>query len=70
LNIQYNKKFLKDLSELPQTERSRIELFVFHEVMKLISFRDIRSEKLQGYKNYHKIRFGNYRVGFTMRTTL
>lgn len=59
----YNKKFLKDLSALPEDERRKIEQFVFTEVVTEKSFRDIRTEKLKGYKNHYKIRFGSYRVG-------
>jgi len=64
LNFLYHKKFLKDLAVLPEEERKKIDRFVFSEVLINKSFRDIRSEKLLGYKNYYKIRFGNYRVGF------
>jgi mRNA interferase RelE/StbE len=63
LNIEYHKKFLKDLASIPELERKKIEQFVLNDILKSKSFRDIRIEKLQGYKNYYKIRFGNYRVG-------
>lgn len=63
MNVLYHKKFLKDLAALPTDERNRIEQFAFNEVIRSKSFRYIRTEKLQGYKNYYKIRFGNYRVG-------
>lgn len=63
MTFLYHKKFLKDLAALPGDERKRIERFVFIEVLIEKSFREIRAEKLQGYKNYYKIRFGTYRVG-------
>lgn len=59
----YHKKFLKDLAALPETERTKIAHFAFTYAPGLKSFRDLRAEKLQGYKNFYKIRFGNYRVG-------
>lgn len=61
--LLYHKKFLKDLAVIPEAERLKIEYFVFTQVVTKKSFRELRSEKLQGYKNYYKIRFGNYRIG-------
>lgn len=54
---------MKDLAALPDHESKRIEYFAFTEVINHKSFGEIKAEKLQGYKNYYKIRFGNYRVG-------
>ncbi len=61
--LLYHKKFLKDLASIPETERLKIERFIFTDVTGQKSFRDLRPEKLQGYKSYYKIRFGSYRVG-------
>lgn len=61
--LLYHKKFLKDLASIPETERLKIERFIFTDVAGQKSFRDLRAEKLQGYKSYYKIRFGSYRVG-------
>lgn len=62
--VQYNKKFLKDLSSLPKKDREKIENFVFEEVNQYTSSAEINKlEKLSGYHYYYKIRFGNYRLG-------
>ncbi len=64
MNIQFNKKFLKDLANLPTTERSKIERFLNQDFKSFRSFREIEKlEKLSGYQNFYKIRFGHYRVG-------
>jgi len=63
LIVLYHKKFLKDLAGVPEPDRLKIEKFIFDEVIAQKSFRDLRADKLQGYKNYYKVRFGNYRVG-------
>jgi mRNA interferase RelE/StbE len=64
VEVRYNKKFLKDLSIIPSKERLKIETFVFQEIL---GFQEITSigtlEKLKGYSNHYKMRFGNYRVG-------
>lgn len=51
------------MAAIPEIDRLKIEQFVFNETPNIKSFRDLRSEKLQGYKNCYKVRFGNYRVG-------
>ncbi len=64
MKVVYDKKFLKDLSQITAPEKKRIESFCFHEILKFNSIQSVGSiEKIQGYKNYYKIRFGNYRVG-------
>jgi mRNA interferase RelE/StbE len=64
LKIVYHKKFLKDLSQITTPEKKRIELFCFQEALNFKSIQSVGNiEKIQGHKNYYKIRFGNYRVG-------
>jgi mRNA interferase RelE/StbE len=55
---------LKELAEIPSQVRRVIEAFVFEEVLSLdyIS-QSKRIEKLKGYPDYFKARFGSYRVG-------
>lgn len=64
MKVLYQKKFLKDLAAIPSTQRLKIENFVFETPFKLKSFEELKAEKMTGYKNYYKIRFGDYRVGF------
>ena len=64
MQIEYRKKFLKELSKLPSHYSSQIEEFVFVILPTSENLEEIgRVEKMTGYKNYFKIRFGNYRVG-------
>lgn len=61
---QYSKKFLKQLSKIPFDTRKKIEDFVFVEILSITHFENSgKIEKMKGYKNYYKIRFGAYRVG-------
>ncbi|MCL4479726.1 MAG: type II toxin-antitoxin system RelE/ParE family toxin [Deltaproteobacteria bacterium] len=55
---------MKELAEIPSHVRKVIDTFVFEEVPSLdyIS-QSIRIEKLKGYPDYFKARFGSYRVG-------
>ncbi|HKK09309.1 MAG TPA: hypothetical protein VJ939_00660 [Bacteroidales bacterium] len=63
MEIRINKKFLKDLTQLPDGQRKKIEAFVFYEAQNFHSWKDIQNlRKLKGYKYYYRIRFGEYRV--------
>jgi len=64
MEIRINKSFLKDLAEIPVRDRKRIEKFVFEDIKTLNSQHEIPNlGKLTGYKNFYKIRFGDYRAG-------
>ena len=65
--ISYNKRFLKDLANIPLKDRNKIEYFAFDEILTFNNSSDlIKLEKLSGYTQYYKIRFGNYRIGLTL----
>ena len=64
MKVHYHKKFLKQLSKLPHETRGKIEQFVFDELPKTVSIQESgKIEKMSGYKNYFKVRFGSYRIG-------
>ena len=64
MKVEYRKKFLKELSQLPQNPRYEVEKFVFEvlpETPTLASTGKI--EEMKGYNHFFKVRFGNYRLG-------
>ncbi len=64
MKVEFRKKFLKDLSQLPASYRREIEKFVFEDVQSVQSFFDLKKfEQLKGYLSFYKARFGHYRVG-------
>jgi len=64
MKIEYKKKFLKELYKLPNEYSQTIEEFVFDIFPTYDNLSEIgKVEKMTGYKNYFKIRFGDYRVG-------
>lgn len=64
MKVLINKRFLKDLARLPHAERSRVEKFVFQDILKFESIEGYGAfEKLRGYHAYYRARFGDYRVG-------
>jgi len=64
MKIGINKVFLKELTKLPLKERLRVEKLIFEDVETFETTDQIPNfKKLKGYRNYYKIRFGDYRVG-------
>jgi mRNA interferase RelE/StbE len=64
MNIGISKVFLKELAKLPAKERQRVENLLFEDVETFETPAQIPNfKKLKGYRNYYKIRFGDYRAG-------
>ncbi|MEH2124616.1 type II toxin-antitoxin system RelE family toxin [Nostoc sp.] len=64
--VEYTKRFLKELAALPIEIQSRIEPIVFQEIESENPFELGYLEKLKGYSDKYKIRVGDYRIGITL----
>ncbi|MDZ8091860.1 MAG: type II toxin-antitoxin system RelE/ParE family toxin [Nostoc sp. DedQUE05] len=64
--VEYTKRFLKELAALPVEIQSRIEPIVFQELETENPFELGYLEKLKGYSDKYKIRVGDYRIGITL----
>ncbi|MEH2150668.1 type II toxin-antitoxin system RelE family toxin [Nostoc sp.] len=64
--VEYTKRFLKELAALPVEIQSRIESIVFQEIESENPFELGYIEKLKGYSDKYKIRVGDYRIGITL----
>ncbi len=64
--LEYTKRFLKELAALPVEIQSRVEPIVFQELESENPFELGYLEKLKGYTDKYKIRVGNYRIGITV----
>ncbi|MEH2050764.1 type II toxin-antitoxin system RelE family toxin [Nostoc sp.] len=64
--VEYTKRFLKELAALPVEIQSRIEPIVFQELESENPFELGYLEKLKGYSDKYKIRVGDYRIGITL----
>ncbi|MEM9216116.1 MAG: type II toxin-antitoxin system RelE/ParE family toxin [Cyanobacteria bacterium P01_F01_bin.150] len=67
--IRYAKSFYKELAKLPPKTRLQVEEFVFGDGVKENPFATRKLEKLVGYSDYYKARFGVYRVGLRIDST-
>ncbi|HBG92940.1 MAG: hypothetical protein A3J81_00165 [Nitrospirae bacterium RIFOXYB2_FULL_43_5] len=62
--VLYKKTFLKELKKLPKDIRIKAEHLCFDILPEIENLAVIRGlEKLVGYENFYKVRFGDYRIG-------
>ncbi|BAZ29115.1 hypothetical protein NIES4074_15530 [Cylindrospermum sp. NIES-4074] len=64
--VEYTKRFLKDLADLPTAIQERVEPIVFQELESENPFDLGYLEKMKGYADKYKIRVGDYRIGITL----
>jgi mRNA interferase RelE/StbE len=71
MKVKYSKKFLKQLAAIPSDIRSKIESFVFEELVSTLSIYEMgKVEKMKGYDGFYKVRFGNYRLGLVIENEI
>ena len=64
--VEYTKRFLKELSKLPQEIQARAEDIAFRELLSPNPFDLGYLEQMRGYPDKYKIRIGEYRIGIKM----
>ena len=64
--VEYKKRFLKELSKLPEQIQSQTEKIVFEELICENPFDLGYLEQMRGYSGKYKIRIGHYRIGITV----
>jgi mRNA interferase RelE/StbE len=71
MQVEYSKKFLKQLAAVPVDIRSKIESFVFEELVSTSSIYELgKVEKMKGYDGFYKVRIGNYRLGLVIENEI
>ena len=64
--IEYTKRFLKELSNLPNEIQVQAEKIIFEELLSSNPFDLGYLEHMVGYPDKYKIRIGKYRIGITV----
>jgi mRNA interferase RelE/StbE len=65
-NVEYKKRFLKELSKLPEDVQGPAEKTVFEDLLCENPFDLGYLEQMKGYPGKYKIRIGQYRIGITV----
>ena len=69
MKVKYRKKFLKELSKIPAEIRTRMEHFVFEDLLRANSIFELGTvEKMKGFPSYYKVRFSSYRIGLRVES--
>ena len=61
--VEYKKRFLKELSKLPEGVQAHAEKTVFEDLICEDPFELGYLEQMRGYPGKYKIRIGRYRIG-------
>ncbi len=64
--VEYTKRFLKELFELPKEIQVQAERIVFEDLLTSNPFSLGYLERMKGYPDKYKIRLGDYRIGITI----
>lgn len=68
MKTAYRKRFLKELARLPASTRRSVETYAFETLPEAATlYEPGNAEKMRGYPNCFKVRFGSYRVGLIVR---
>ena len=68
METAYKRSFLKDLRKLPSDYRRRVEKFALEESVAADALGELGPcVKITGYSHYYRKRFGDFRVGFTIK---
>ena len=63
---EYKKRFLKELSKLPEDVQAQAEKVVFDDLACDNPFDLGYLEQMKGYPGKYKVRIGHYRIGVTV----
>jgi len=64
--VEYKKRFLKELSKLPENIRAQAEKVVFEDLICENPFDLGYLEQMRGFPGKYKVRIGQYRIGVTI----
>ena len=64
--VEYKKRFLKELSKIPQKIQAQAEKVVFDALICENPFDLGYPEQMRGFPGKYKVRIGQYRIGLTI----
>ena len=67
MQVFFKRSFIKDLKKLPKDKKKDIGELCFLVVPEINNLNELKHyslKKIKGFKNYYRLRIGDYRVGF------
>jgi len=69
MNVSYKKRFLKDLSNIPNEIKHRILDIAFERIPQAENLREIDGlKKIKGFSGYYRLRISDYRIGILVES--
>lgn len=67
MEIFFKESFIKDYKRLPEVFKQKVKeicTLTFSKIKSLSEFKEYPVGKIKGFKNYYRVKIGNYRIGF------
>lgn len=67
MNVSFKPTFVKDFKDLPEEIKRKIKkvcLEILPKLDNLQNLKDYNIKNLKGFRNYYRIKLGEYRIGF------
>lgn len=60
----FKPSFVKDFKKLPPYIKQKVEDVCFGDFSSLLNKKELDVKSIKGFKEYYRIRLGDYRIGF------
>ncbi len=68
MNVRYKKQFMRNLNNLPDQIKKKIQTIVFEQVPEAATLQEINGlKKLKSHDHFFRLRHSEYRVGMSMK---
>lgn len=67
MDIFFKPSFIKDFKKLPSDTKAEVRKICMEDslvIKDLVEFKYVDISSIKGFKDYYRIRVGNYRIGF------
>jgi mRNA interferase RelE/StbE len=66
VKIEIRDSLLKDIKKIAKKDKEKLE-YIYNQFLNAENINEIQNiKKLKGFENFHRLRVGNYRLGFLL----
>ena len=66
MKIEIRDSLLKDIKKIAKKDKEKLE-YIYNQFLNAENINEIQNiKKLKGFENFHRLRVGNYRLGFLL----
>jgi mRNA interferase RelE/StbE len=68
MNVRYKKQFLRDLNNLPEHIKKKIQTIVFERIPEAVTLQEMNGlKKLKSHEHYFRLRHSEFRIGISVK---